>query len=454
MIAQTSFDSRVPLSAEAWFEPGSPPTYRGADSNAALTAILAFPYLRSVIDPQYRGLPADDLEALVDAQFGEGSADEYEAYLEGLFGDVGHWISHAATDVGRVAVKAAPYVANVGGGVIRGATAGASLGLPGIIGGAVVGGVGQGFASYGSGTLKDIGQRLNTATNIAGQFSGTGRIGASLGGALSDVGRGKNVLSAAVGAASGMMGGAGGAGSALGGGSGLASALTGLAGGRAGGIASLAGMLGGGRSGAGGAGNGLMALLGRPEMMQALGAMGLGSLGAKSVPVGNGGTPVPAGAFANLLSLFAQSAADEQATNSDGGEGKIRYLLEDNGEWAVDPAEPRERAVHLARLLDAAQDERVAEDQLELQAQRAQELQRQGDLLQAHQALVDRLQAARVRQVELARETEMLDAVELAEAAVWTEVDESADEGVDEATDEASDEADFEFDELDEVFDE
>ncbi len=159
---------------------------------------------------------------------------------------------------------------------------------------------------------------------------------------------------------------------------------------------------------------------------------------------------MPASAFANLLSLFAQSVADEQATYSDGGEGKIRYLLDDNGEWAVDPAEPRGRAVHLARLLDAAQDERVAEDQLELQAQRAQELQRQADLLQSHQALVDRLLAARVRQAELAREAEMLDAVELAEAAVWTEVDEAIDEGVDEA----SDEADLELDELDEALDE
>jgi len=167
-------------------------------------------------------------------------------------------------------------------------------------------------------------------------------------------------------------------------------------------------------------------------------------MGARSVPVGGSRTPVPSGAFANLLSLFAQSAADEQAAYSDGGEAKIRYLLNDNGEWAVDPAEPRERAVHLARLLDSAQDEREAVDDRELQLHRAQELQRQQDLVRTHEALLSRLQAGRTRQAELARETEMLDAVDLAEAAVWMDTD----EGVYEADFESDVEVE-EFDEYD-----
>jgi hypothetical protein len=412
---------------------------QGGDSSAVLTAILAYPLLRSVIDPQYRSLPADELESIMARQFGEGAAEEYEAYLEGFFGDVGHWVSHAASDVGRAVVKAAPVVANIGGGVLRGATAGASLGLPGIIGGAIAGGVGQGFSSYGSGTLRDIGQGLNTATNIAGQFSGTGRIGASLGGALSDVGRGRNVLGAASSAASGLLGN-------IGGGSSLGAAASALGGGRATGLASIAGLLGGG-GGSGGAGSGLLALLGRPEMRQALGAMGLGRLGASSVPVGGGGTQVPLGAFANLLGSFAQSAADEQMAYSDGGEDKVAYLLDDAGEWAVDPAEPRERAMRLAQLLDAAQDEREAIDDALIRAQQAQDMQRQQDVLAAHQALLDQLQAVRARRAELARETEMLDAVDLVDAAFWTDTDEGFEEDL-----EAELEADAEYEEFDEYY--
>ncbi len=448
MIASPAYTG--PAAAEAGSDASMSSLRRRGDSDLALTAILAFPYLRSVLDPQYRSLPADELESLMTAQFGEGSAEAYDAYLEGIFGDVGKWISGAASDVGRAAAKAAPVVANIGGGVIRGATAGAALGLPGIIGGAVAGGVGQGFSSYGSGTLRDIGHGLNTATNLAGQFSGTGRLGATLGGAVSDVGRGRNIFGAATSAASGLLGGGTGAGALLGrGGGGLASALGSLTGRGGGGVAGLAGLLGG-AGGGGGAGSGLLSLLGRPEMLQALGAMGLGSLGAKSIPVGAGRTPVPSGAFANLLGLFAQSVADEQASFAGGAESKVAYLLDDTGEWAVDPAEPRDRAVHLARLLDAAQDERDTDVDREIELRRAQQLERQQDVLQAHRALLDRLRAARDRQQELADETAMLDAIDLVEAAAFSEgMGDDVGEG-----DEAFDEGDEAIDEADEAFDE
>src|SRR5689334_17867041 len=83
-----------------------------------LSPIVKYLFLRSVLDPQYASLPNKQLEALMEGQFGEGAAEQYDEYLEGFFGDVGNFISGAARDVGRVAAKAAPVVANIAGGVV------------------------------------------------------------------------------------------------------------------------------------------------------------------------------------------------------------------------------------------------------------------------------------------------------------------------------------------------
>src|SRR4051812_9138226 len=74
---------------------------------------VELPYLRSVIRPDYANLPTEQLRALMESQYGEGAADEYDEYLEGWLSGVGKFIS-----------KAAPVVANIGGGIIKGATAG------------------------------------------------------------------------------------------------------------------------------------------------------------------------------------------------------------------------------------------------------------------------------------------------------------------------------------------
>jgi hypothetical protein len=297
-----------------------------------------YPYLRSVIAAEYATLPAWQIEAFMEQQFGEGAADAYEDYLEFSLKSLGR-------DIGRFASRAAPVVANIGGGVVRGATAGAALGLPGIIGGAVAGGVGQGFASYGGRDLRRIGAGINTGVGLAGQISPTGRIGATLGGAVSSVGQGRNVGRAAATAATGLLGQLGGPAGALG---------------RQAGVS-------------GQAANQLAALMRRPEFGQALAAMGMGALGRQSIPVGSAQTPVPTSAFANLLGVLANRASDEQAALADGGESDLRYLTNDLGEWVADPADHEERAEHLAYLLDMAEYERSAQlDQQQLMQQYAQ----------------------------------------------------------------------------------
>ncbi|HEY0780472.1 MAG TPA: hypothetical protein VGD56_21125, partial [Gemmatirosa sp.] len=203
------------------------PFAESSEPDAAPTG--TYPYLRTVLAPRFADLPAEQIAALMEGEYGPGAAEQYDEYLESLFGDIGRFVS-----------RAAPVVANIAGGVVKGATTGSSLGLPGIIGGAVAGGVGQGFASYGKGPLRDIGRGINTGIGLAGQFTGTGRIGSALGGALSDVGQGKNVLNAGLGAVAGIAGGMGGGG-ALG-------QLAGLAGGRGGAggaLGALAGLAGG-----------------------------------------------------------------------------------------------------------------------------------------------------------------------------------------------------------------
>lgn len=463
------------------------------DPNAA--ALPTYPYLRSVLAPEYASLPAAQLAAFMEFEYGEGAAEAYDDYFEGFFGDVGNWVSHAARDVGRVAQQAAPVVANIGGGVIKGATTGAALGPVGIIGGAITGGVGQGLASYGSGSLRDIGKGINTGLGVASQFTPTGRIGGTLGGALTDVGQGKNVLKTALGAASGLAGGALGGGALGGGGLGQAAgllggqggstrALAGLLGGQSqGGTAgALAGLLGGqsqgGTAGAltgllggqgsqggvggllggllggqgGSAANQLAALFQNSDMRRAIGSMAMGGIGRKSIPVGASGVPVPTSAFANLLGAFAQSAADEQAELADGTERNLAYLMDDAGEWAADPAEGDQRAARLASLLTAAELEQLIQDLQRIQLSQQQELVRQQLQIGQQTATRDRLRQTRAWQRQLDQETAMYDAMDLAEAAALDEGDGEFDEfdEFDETEFETYDEYD-EYDELDDV---
>ena len=363
-----------------------------------------YSYLRQVLEPGLAVAPASVIRLRMEAEFGEGAADIYNDQLESIFGDIGKFVS-----------KAAPIVANVGGGIVQGAMAGSSLGLPGIIGGAVVGGAGKALSTYGGGgTLGKIGGALTGVTNIAGQFSPMGRIGASIGPAISGlagIGQGKaGAMGAATGVLNGILGaatgGAGGGalGSLLGGGGagGAAKALTGMLGGGGGGAgAALSGLLGG-AGGAGGAGSAISGLLGavgggggvgqaiggllqnpaaaqaigghvggssaagqlasfmqRPETQQAFAALQLGRMGRPTVPVGAARVPVPTAAFPEVLSHLADQVSAEAASWSGDAESALEYMQDAEGDYVGDPAFGRDRAARVWDLLNEAQAERV-----------------------------------------------------------------------------------------------
>lgn len=309
-------------------------------------------HLRQVMHPDYALLPHAELQELVDGMYGPGAAEAYDEYLEGIFGDIGHAISSAARSVGKFAAKAAPVVATVGGGVVQGAMSGSSLGLPGIIAGAAVGGTGAGLSHYASGPARNIGGILNGVTNIAGQFSPLGRVGSSLGGAISGLAGGggaKNLAGTAVNALSGLLGAKGGAASsALG-------ALGSLVGGKGGSAAGALASLFGGGSAAGQ----MMSLLQRPETQRALAALNLGPLGRPSIPVGSNKTPVPVSAFTNLLGQLSHQASAEAAMLAGDGESALTYMTDQEGEFVGDPALDRDRAARVWEMLNEAQAERV-----------------------------------------------------------------------------------------------
>ncbi|WP_037499891.1 hypothetical protein [Sphingomonas jaspsi] len=346
-----------------------------------------YAHLRQIVDPRFAMLPAAQLRAQIDGSFGEGSADAMEADFENIFGSIGHAISSAARDVGHFAQRNAGGLAQIGGGVIQGAMAGSAAGLPGIIAGAALGGTGAGLRTYGSGAARDVGNALGTVTNLAGQFSPLGRVGATLGPAVGNIGGafatgggrgGVAALGQALpGLVSGIAGGIGGGG--MGGrlGSGLG-ALGGLMGGgqqgRApggmGGVASgllgaapqIAGALSGLFGGNSAAGQ-LASAMNRPEIQQALGAMRLGPMGRPTIPVGSAQTPVPTGQFAQLLSQLMGVAAHEwaESAGAEAEAAEVSFMTDSADNFFGDPANPADRAAHLWALLNAAQSERFAD---------------------------------------------------------------------------------------------
>ncbi|MBK9035863.1 MAG: hypothetical protein IPL61_32210 [Myxococcales bacterium] len=95
----------------------------------------------------------------------------------------------------------------------------------------------------------------------------------------------------------------------------------------------------------------LLAAILRPEVIQALGAMALGSSGAASVPVA--GTPVPVAAFANMLGTLAnQAAAQHHATLPPAAVAPA---------YSAGATAPRARAEALVALLADAADDDLAD---------------------------------------------------------------------------------------------
>ncbi len=88
----------------------------------------------------------------------------------------------------------------------------------------------------------------------------------------------------------------------------------------------------------------------RPEMIQALMQMLLGQLGGSNVRVGN--TPVPVGAFTNLLGTLAnQAQAEYNMANPSAWGGIPEYIRDYAGEAVGDPAVAEHRARALYEML-------------------------------------------------------------------------------------------------------
>jgi hypothetical protein len=96
----------------------------------------------------------------------------------------------------------------------------------------------------------------------------------------------------------------------------------------------------------------LLAVLFRPEVLQALWAIALGRIGAREIQVA--GRSVPPDAFTNLIRVLADRAGAEYRIAGVEAEGVPEYLLGLNGEPTGDIALPEERAGALWSLLEEA----------------------------------------------------------------------------------------------------
>ncbi|MFL5910948.1 MAG: hypothetical protein ACJ768_10310 [Gaiellaceae bacterium] len=99
----------------------------------------AYPAVYNRLAEQYRSLPEDQVESLLESMFGEGFG---LAAAEGFFDDVGRTLSGAARAAAPVLQRALP-------GVMSGAMSGAALGPWGMLGGALLGGVGSALGGGG-----------------------------------------------------------------------------------------------------------------------------------------------------------------------------------------------------------------------------------------------------------------------------------------------------------------
>jgi hypothetical protein len=104
----------------------------------------------------------------------------------------------------------------------------------------------------------------------------------------------------------------------------------------------------------------LLQTVARPETLQAVMSMVLGPAGKPSVQVGS--TPVPVGAFSNLLGVLANRAAAEcNAAVARQSESAPAYLRDYAGETVADPAVPAQRADALYELLELTRPEQESD---------------------------------------------------------------------------------------------
>lgn len=94
----------------------------------------------------------------------------------------------------------------------------------------------------------------------------------------------------------------------------------------------------------------LFSLIMRPEVLQSVMAMMLGSDGAKEIKVAD--QDVPVGAFANLLAVMANNTAAEYNSIAQTNDESVPdYLMDCDGQFRCDIAVPEQRAALLLELL-------------------------------------------------------------------------------------------------------
>jgi hypothetical protein len=94
----------------------------------------------------------------------------------------------------------------------------------------------------------------------------------------------------------------------------------------------------------------LLQTITRPETLQALASMALGSSGRSDIPVGN--TSVPVSAFSNLIGVLAGQAEAEYAESQARAESAVpEYMRGAAGEARGDPAVEEHRARALYEFL-------------------------------------------------------------------------------------------------------
>jgi hypothetical protein len=229
--------------------------------------------------------------------------------------------------------------------------------------------LGKFAASAGKAVLKAAPSILPVAGQVVGTAFG-GPVGAAIGGSLG------SLAGQAVGAATGQKPSPGGGG--------------------AGGFAGILGGLGGLLGGSSAAGQMLQTVL-KPQTMQALGSMALGAMGNPNVSVG--GTPVPVGAFGNLLKVLAGRMEAEYNAVTARGEAAPEWLQDYSGfpKTRVDPAQSEARAAELLEMLEASE---AGESEQESEAEGAEAEASMVEQEMAIQAEYDAIELAEVYESE------------------------------------------------------
>jgi hypothetical protein len=264
-----------------------------------MTWAATYPTVYRSLAPEYRALPAWQVEGVLTEVLGPGATLEY---TEGFLDDIGK----ALKQVGRVIVKAAP-------GALAGAVGGAPAGLPGIIGGALLGGAGS----------------------VLGQPAAGGAIAAA--GPTATPAAGPSPAAAATGAA----GPAGTAAPPTAGGSAAGAPAGGAAAPAASGDAAAAILS-------------LFKALSSPTTGDALAKMLLGPAGAKTVSTASG-QEVARAAFTNMLSTLASGASAASVAPTAGRPAD--HLASSGLAETLDVANPEVRATWLYQQLAPPEDD-------------------------------------------------------------------------------------------------